>query len=163
MSTNADAGREHSAHEQPDRDGDLKPGILLREEDAGVPMACRPRKPPGGHEGEREQQDARVASPIGRLAGRVAEHERDAADDPEDDEVRPIVLEVRVELRPEQQRDEPDERERGDQECGGDARNQPGVRVTATAETVRKVRLSSPVLLPLERRSLPCFAHPKRG
>jgi hypothetical protein len=51
--------------------------------------------------------------------------------------VRPIVLEVRVKLGPQQQRDEPDERECGDQERGDDTRNQPGVRATTTAETVR--------------------------
>jgi hypothetical protein len=47
----------------------------------------------------RESSSTR-ASPrrFGRLTGRVAEGERDAADDSEDDEVQPVVLDVRVEL-----------------------------------------------------------------
>ena len=79
-------------------------------------------KPPGRHECERQQQDARVSAPVRGLAGREAEHERDAADDPEDDEVRAVVLEVRVELRPEQQRDEADQRQRGGEHPRGDDR-----------------------------------------
>ena len=75
-----------------------------------VPMACRPEEPAGRHEREGKQQDAGVSSPLGGLAGRVPEHERDAADDPEDDEVGAVVLEVRVELPTQQQRDEPDQR-----------------------------------------------------
>jgi hypothetical protein len=53
--------------------------------------ACR-------HEGEGEEQDSGIAAAIRSLAGRVAEDEGDGADDPEDDEVEPVVLEVRVEL-----------------------------------------------------------------
>ena len=40
------------------------------------------------------------------------ERERDPAGEAEDQEVRAVVLDVRVELLAEQQRDEPDERER---------------------------------------------------
>ena len=59
-------------------------------------------------------RDPRVSPPLGGLAGTVAEHEREAADDPEDDEVGSVVLEVRVELPAKQQRGKPDQRER----CG---------------------------------------------
>jgi hypothetical protein len=47
-----------------------------------------------------------------------AESKRQGAEQPEDDEVRPVVLEVRVELFAKQQRCEADERQGG----GGDAR-----------------------------------------
>jgi hypothetical protein len=101
---------QHRAHEQADRDCNLEAGVLLREEDV---LRVESHEAAGGHERKREQQDARVSAPVGRLAGCVAEDERDAADEPEDHEVRAVVFEMRVELRATQQRREPDERERG--------------------------------------------------
>jgi hypothetical protein len=53
----------------------------------------------GCHEGQGKEQDAGIPAPVGRLTRRVTEDERHAADNPEDDEVRSIVLEVRIELR----------------------------------------------------------------
>jgi hypothetical protein len=41
----------------------------------------------------------------------VAEEERDPADDPEDDEMQCVVLEVRIEVRPKQKRDQADQRQ----------------------------------------------------
>ena len=52
---------------------------------------------------------AAIAAPLGRFTRGVAENECNAPHDPEDHEMRSIVLEVRVKLRAKQQRDEPDE------------------------------------------------------
>ena len=71
----------------------------------------QPEEAAGGHEGEREQQDACVATTVRRLTRRVAEDERDRTDEPEDDEVSLVVLEVRVESRALEQRDETDQRQ----------------------------------------------------
>ena len=66
----------------------------------------------------RQEQHAGVPAPVGRLACRIAESERHAADEAEDDEMRLVVMELGVELRPKQQRDEPDQRERDREEAG---------------------------------------------
>ena len=121
----------------------LKPACSLREEDAGRPDRVEDQEPAGRHEGEREEQDARVAASVGRLARGVAEDERDRADDPEDDEVRAVVLEVRVELRAQQQRDEPDERQRSREQRAT-------TRVTDRLDFSRS----------LFGRTSPCFAIP---
>ena len=92
--------------------------MLLREEDRRRPDRVEPEEPAGRHEREREEQDAGVAALVGRLACRVAEAERDRADDPEDHEVERIVLDVGIELRPQEQRHEPDQRQRGGEERG---------------------------------------------
>ena len=97
--TNVDerrCAREDGAHEQPDGNGDLEAGVFLREEDSLRSDGVQAEEPAGRHEGEREQQHACVTAAIGRLARCVAEDESHAADHPEDDEVRPVVLEVRV-------------------------------------------------------------------
>ncbi len=79
-----------------------------------------PEEPAGRHERQREKQDAGVAPLIGRFSCRIAEAERDRADDPEDHEMERIVLDVGIELRPQEQRYEPDQRERGGEERGRD-------------------------------------------
>ena len=86
--------------------------MLLREEDRGRPDGVEPEEASGRHERQREEQDARVAAPVGRLTRGVAERDRDRADEPEDDEVELVVLDVRVELGAQEQREEPDERQR---------------------------------------------------
>ena len=108
------AGGEDRTDHQPDRDRDLETGTVAGEEDVGGAQGVEPEEAPGRHEREGEQEHAGVAAPICRLARRVAEHERERAREPEDDEVEPVVLEVRVEARPEEQRDETDERQRRD-------------------------------------------------
>ncbi len=126
--TRVDEGRsrgEHGAHQQPHRNGDLEAGVLLREEDAGRPVGVEAQEAAGRHERQREEQDACISSPIGRLARRVAENECHGAHGPEDDEVGLVVLEVRIELRPKQQRDEADHRQRGSNEPGRDDRRRP--------------------------------------
>ena len=116
--------REDRAHEQSNRDRDLEPGVLLREEDRGRPDGVEPEEASGRHERQREEQDARVATPVGRFARGVAERDRDRADEPEDDEVELVVLDVRVELGAQEQREETDERQRGRH----DADREQGVR-----------------------------------
>ena len=110
--------REHGADQQADRDRDLEAGVLLREEDTCGPDGVQPHEAAGGHEREREQEDAGIAPPVGSLSGRVSQDEGQGAHGSEDHEVGAVVLEVRVELRPQQQGDEPDERQcgRGDPE-----------------------------------------------
>src|SRR5919198_5028047 len=96
--------------------------MLAVEEDAGRADRVQAEEPAGRHEREREEQDAGVAAPLSGLAGRVPEREREAAEGAEDEEVRAVVLEVRVELRAEEERREADERQRcGDRpqrDCG---------------------------------------------
>jgi hypothetical protein len=70
--------------------------MLLGEQDVRRSDRMEPEEATGGHEREREQQDTRVTSPIGRLARRVTENERHRADDAEDDKVEPVVLDVRI-------------------------------------------------------------------
>ena len=106
------ADREHGADEQPDRDRDLESGVLLGEEDPGRSERMEPEKAAGRHERQRQQENARIAAALGRLPCGVAENERQAADDPEDDEVRAIVFEVGIELLTQQQRDKPHEGQR---------------------------------------------------
>ena len=77
----------------------------------------------GRHEGQREQEDASIAAPLGRFTRCVAENERHAPDDPEDHEMRSIVLEVRVELGAKQQRDEANEWQRRQEERDGNTRH----------------------------------------
>src|SRR5512133_1380159 len=79
-----------------------------------------PDEAPGRHEGEREEQDARVAAAVGRLTRRVAEAERDGTHEAEDYKVQLVVLDVRIEPLAEQKRDEPDQGQRGgdeDRQC----------------------------------------------
>ena len=98
---------EERAHEEPDRDRDLEAGAALGEEDAGRPEGVQAHEPPGRHERERQEQHASVSATVGRLPGRIAECERDPADGAEDEEVRLMVVPLRVELLPQEQRDEP--------------------------------------------------------
>jgi len=119
------AGREDRAHEQPDGDRDLEAGERSREEDVCGPDGVKPQEAPGRHEGQREQQDPRVTAAVGRFTGRVAEDERHGAGDAEDDEVQPVVLDVRVELGAEQQRDEPDEGQRDGRDSHREDRTAP--------------------------------------
>ena len=109
------AGGEDRADHQPDRDRDLetRDGRCVKRM-SGVPRAWRPRKPPVAMKARESRSTRASPAPIGGLARRVAEDERERAREPEDDEVEPVVLEVRVELRPEEQRDETDERQRRD-------------------------------------------------
>ena len=65
--------RKDSAHEQPDGNGDLKAGIFLREQNPSRPDGVEAEEAARRHEGQREQQDACVATSIGRFASRVAE------------------------------------------------------------------------------------------
>ncbi len=112
------AGREDGAHHQPDRDGHLEAGTVVGEEDVGGSQGVEPEEAAGGHEGEREQEDAGILAPVGSLPRRVADHEGERAGEPEDEEVEPVVLEVRIEARPEEQRDEADERQRRGDDAG---------------------------------------------
>ena len=56
-----------------------------------MPNAWRPRKP-RRHERQGQEQDARVAAAVGRLAGRIAEATATPRDEAEDDEVRLMVV-----------------------------------------------------------------------
>ena len=64
----------------------------------GRPESVEPQEAAGRHERQREEEDAGIPTPVGRLTCRVAEAERDGAHDPEDQEVERIVLDMRVEL-----------------------------------------------------------------
>jgi hypothetical protein len=108
--------REAGADEQADRDRHLEAGVVGGEEHPGCPDGVEAHEASGRHEREREEQHARVTTALRRLAGRVAEGERDRADQAEEDEMDAVVLEVRVELRPQEQRYEPDQRQGGDKE-----------------------------------------------
>jgi hypothetical protein len=72
------------------------------------------------HERKGQEQDACIPPLIGSLACRVADNEGHGARDPEDHEVEPVVLEVRIELRAEQERDKPDQRQRSGEDSGDD-------------------------------------------
>ena len=90
----------------------LKPAWSWVKRTPVVPSACSPMKPPvamNASESSRTRASPRrfAASPAAKPRANAT-----AADDPEDDEVRAVVLEVRVELLTQQQRDEPDERQR---------------------------------------------------
>jgi hypothetical protein len=108
--------REDGAHEETDEDRDEKPRVFLLEENARGPEGVKAEEAARRHERQREQQDPCVPAPVGRLTGGVAEGECDASGDPEDDEVQPVVLDVRVELLAEEERDEADERQRHHQQ-----------------------------------------------
>jgi hypothetical protein len=84
----------------------------------------KPEEASGRHERQREEQDARVAPTVGRFARGVAERDRDRADEPEDDEMELVVLDVRVELGTHEQREETGEGQRR----GHDADREQGVR-----------------------------------
>ena len=120
------ANGEERGHEQPDRNRDLEAGAALGEEDADRAERVQAHEAPGRHERQRQEQDAGVPAPVGGLAGRVAEGDRDAADGAEDEEVRLVVVELGVELLPQQQRDEPDQRQRDREDAG--ERDRPGRR-----------------------------------
>jgi hypothetical protein len=83
----------------------------------------KPHETAGRHEGQGEEQDAGIPAPVGRLTRREAESERDGTHEPEEHEMKPGVHEVGVELRAEQERDEPDQRQRGGQELGDSYRS----------------------------------------
>jgi hypothetical protein len=110
--------REPRADQQADRDRDLEARVVVREEDALRPERVEPHEASGRHEGEREEEHSRVSTAFCRLARGKAEHERDRADHSEQHEMHPVVLEVRVELRAQQKRDEPDQRQRDGEELG---------------------------------------------
>jgi hypothetical protein len=110
--------RERRADEQAHRDRDLEARVVPGEEHAACPERVKPHEAAGRHEGEREEKHPRVAAAVCRLAGREAEHERDRPHQPEEHEVDAVVLEVRVELRAQQQRSEPDQRQRDCEELG---------------------------------------------
>ena len=63
---------------------------------------------PGCHEGEREQEDARVTAQLSPFPRSESEAECDPARKAEHAEVHPVVLEVRVELRAKKQRKQSD-------------------------------------------------------
>ena len=86
--------------------------MLLGEQDALRPHGVEPEEAPRGHERQGEKEDASVSAPVRRLTRRIAEAERDGADNAEDHEMEPVVLDVRIELRPKQERGEPDKRQR---------------------------------------------------
>ena len=119
---------EPGADEEADRDRDLEARVVAGEEDAGSPVGVDHQEPAGGHEREREELHARVAATVGGLAGHVAERERAGADDAEDDEVEAVVLEVRIEVRPQQERHEADERQRRGHERSRDDGGRPPAR-----------------------------------
>jgi hypothetical protein len=102
--------RERRRHEQPDGDRNHEARVLLREEHLLGAECVQAQEAARRHEGERQEQHACVAAPVRRLAGGIAEDEGEAADEPEDDEVRPVVLDMRIELRAQKQRDEPHQR-----------------------------------------------------
>jgi hypothetical protein len=112
--------REDGTHQQPHRNGDLKACVVVREPDAGRPDGVKREETAGRHERKGQEQDACIPPPIGSLACRVTDNEGHGARDPEDDKVKPVVLEVRIELRAEQQRNKPDQRRRSGEDSGGD-------------------------------------------
>ena len=82
-------------------------------------------KPPVAMNARDRSKTRASPPPVGRLACRIAERERHTADDAEDDEMRLVVVELGVELRPKQQRDEPDQRQRDREEAGDHDRARP--------------------------------------
>jgi hypothetical protein len=94
--------------------------VVVREQDAGRPDGVKGEETARRHEREGQEQDACIPPPIGSLACRIADNEGHGARDPEDDKVKPVVLDVRIELRAEQQRDKPDQRQRSGEDSGGD-------------------------------------------
>jgi hypothetical protein len=114
--------REDGAHEQPYRDGDLEAGVVLGEQDPGRSEGMEAHEAARRHERERQEKDACVPAPLGRLTGGEAESERNGAHEPEEHEVEPGVDEVGVELGTKQQRHEPDQRQRDGRERGNGSR-----------------------------------------
>ena len=108
------AGGKDCADQQPDRDRDLEAGPVLAEEDVRRAQGVEAEETPGRHEGEGEQEHSSVPAPIGGVPRRITEDEREHAREPEHEEVEPVVLEVRVEPGPEEQRGQADERQRRD-------------------------------------------------
>jgi hypothetical protein len=76
--------------------------MLLGEQNRRRADRVEPHEAAGGHECEREEENARISASVGRLACRVSEREGDRTDDAEDHEVELVVLDVRIELRAEQ-------------------------------------------------------------
>ena len=90
------------------------------------------------HERQREQKDAGIAAPVRSLTPRVPEQKRRCARDPEDHEVEWVVLDVRVEPRAKQKRDEPDQRQRGgDEPAGNDSSRARSLPVCAERQALR--------------------------
>ena len=112
-STNAEPAANTALSSSPTGMATWNPPYSFWNRTPAVPDCVQPHEAPGRHERQRQQQDAGISPALGGLAGRESEHERDAAHDPENDEVGPVVLEVRIEPRPEQQGDEADQRQRG--------------------------------------------------
>ncbi len=99
----------------------LKPGCSSCEEHVVRADRVQEHEAAGRHEREGEEKDACVRAPLGRLARGEPEPERDPAGEAEDQEVQAVVLDVRVELLAQQQRHEPDERERAGEDTQRDS------------------------------------------
>lgn len=112
--------REDGTHQQPHRNGDLKACVVVREQDAGGPDGVKREETARRHERKGQEQDACITPPIGSLACRIADNEGHGTRDPEDGKVKPVVLEVWIEMRAKQQRDKPDQRQRSGEDSGGD-------------------------------------------
>jgi hypothetical protein len=106
-------GAEHCRQQQADGDGDVEAGPLLHEQDAGGPDGVQQQELAGAQEREREQQHARVTSPVCRLAGGVGQAGGAGTHGQEQHEVQPRVGEVGVQVGAHQQRDQPDHRQQG--------------------------------------------------
>jgi hypothetical protein len=107
------------------------------------------------HEREREEEHPRVAAPVRRLPRRIAEDERDGADDAEDHEVRAVVLEMRIELSAKQERGEADQRQRGG-DHDGDAESRRACTLSVRARTADCAALFVPLLLRCEQVHSDC-------
>ena len=116
------AGREgeHGGEDEADRIRDLEPRIFMREEDPRRPDRVQAEEAARGQEGERDQQDARVAPTVCRLAGCVGEREDSGADRQEEGEMDGVVMPTQIELVAQQKRDEADKRQRRGQYPRGD-------------------------------------------
>ena len=102
-STNADALAKTALTRSPVGERDLEARVLRLEENLVRADGVQQHEAAGRHEREGEKKDARVGAALGGLAGREPEREREPAGQAEDQEVRAVVLDVRVELLAEQQ------------------------------------------------------------
>ena len=124
-STNAEPAAKNALTSSPTGIAIWKPARLSEKRTPAVPKAWRPMKPPVAMNASDRSKYAGVPPPVGCLACRIAESERHTADEAEDDEMRLMVMELGVELRPKQQRDEPDQRQRDREEAGDHNRPRP--------------------------------------
>jgi hypothetical protein len=120
--------REDRAQQQPDGDGDFEARVVGREKDALCADRVQPHEAAGGHERQRQEEDAGVAAPVRRLPCRITEAERHRPDEAEEDEMEPVVLQVRVELPAEQERNQPDQRQGGSDKAHGESRMHASLR-----------------------------------